>query len=79
MLLSAAPGDIVKLNGGALAHHRKLAAWGTSGIAFAESVLSAAEAQGTFVWLGDDGRDARVRSQVSGREGRIYRGLLRRA
>jgi hypothetical protein len=78
-LLTAARGTIVRLNGGGLAHHRKLSAHGTSGIAFAGSVLTSDEATGTFEWLAEDGRDAVVRSVVSGREGRLFRGLLRRA
>lgn len=59
--------------------HRKLSAWGTSGIAFAGTVLTHDEATGTFTLLAEDGRDAVVRSQVSGREGRLFRGMLRRA
>ncbi|MGV1035341.1 MAG: hypothetical protein ACOYBP_09040 [Microbacteriaceae bacterium] len=78
-MFTATPGTIVKLSGSGAAHHRKLSAWGTSGIAFAGSVLTDAEAAGTFEWLAEDGRDAVLRSLVSGREGRLFRGLLRRA
>lgn len=80
MLLTAAPGDRVRLTGRALAFHRKLSAWGTSGVPFAGTVLTPDEATGVFEWIGNDGgRDAFVRSLASGREGRIYRGMLKRA
>lgn len=79
MLLTAAPGDRLKLNGSGLAMQRKLSAHGTSVIAFAGTVLSSEEAHGTFTWLGEEGRDTIVRSGASGREGRLFRGMLRRA
>jgi hypothetical protein len=73
-------GTLVKLTGRGLALHRKLSAWHTSGIDFAGSVLSADEAVGSFTWLGtDNGREAVVRSEVSGREGMLSRSLLKRA
>lgn len=53
------PGTIVQLNSGGLALQRKLARAGarSGGITFADSQLTAAEAAGTFTWLGtDDGR-----------------------
>ena len=73
-------GSIVTLNGGGLAHHRKLTKHGGQGIQFANGHLTQTEAAGTFVWLGtDDGRNAMVRSNVSGREGMLARSMFRKA
>jgi hypothetical protein len=42
------------------------------------SPLTAEESKGTFVWLGTDGgRNALVRSQVSGREGTLARDMFK--
>lgn len=70
----------MRLYAASLSLHRELTRQGEDGIAFADGALTQGEALGTFTWLGTDGgRDARVRSVVSGREGQLYRGLLRRA
>jgi hypothetical protein len=72
-------GTIVQLNSGGLALQRKLSQHDTrGGIAFALHEAKAAEATGTFTWLGtDDGRYAFVRSNVTQREGQIARDMLR--
>lgn len=78
------PGARIRLTGGALRHHRKLSNGGP-GMSFADSHLTANEAGGTFTFVGAagsgivDGRDAIVRSDVTGREGRVARDMLRKA
>lgn len=80
-MLDVSVGTLVRLNGRGLAHQHKLTRHGGHGIAYTSvAPLAADEATGTFVWLGtDDGRHARLRSCVSGREGMIGRDMLRRA
>ena len=80
MLPDFPAGTLVRFNARGLRLQRKLTQHGGAGMVFADSSLSSAEAAGTFEWLGtDDGRNAFVRSVVSGREGELDRSMLRKA
>lgn len=80
MLPDFPAGTLVRLNGSGLDQHRKLTKHGGQGINFGNGHLTDAEARGTFTWLGtDNGRNAIVRSTASGREGMLFRGMLRKA
>jgi hypothetical protein len=78
-MLDVPNGTLVRLIGHGSAHQRKLTHHGGAGIDYANGgPLTTAEAKGSFTWLGTDGgRYALLRSQVSGREGKISRDLLR--
>lgn len=72
------PGQVVKLNLGAQNLHQKLVARG-DGTPFADSTLTDAEAMSPFEWVGAGSHPhlAKLKSQVSGREGELFRGFLR--
>jgi hypothetical protein len=79
-MLDVLPGTVVRMNGSGLGHHRKLTRHGGEGIVFAEGHLTQEEAAGSFTWQGTDGgRNALVRSTVSGREGLLSRQFFRKA
>lgn len=86
------PGTIVQLTGGGLGHWRKLTARseGRFGLMFCADdrapYMTEAEALGTFEWISTcdgesltGGRDARVRSVVSGRVGVVARSMMKAA
>lgn len=78
MLPDFPAGTLVRLNGSGFSLQRKLSR--SSGLAFGTGHLTDDEARGTFTWLGtDQGRNALVRSTVSGRQGMLFRGMLRKA
>lgn len=76
-----APGTLVVLNSRGTGLQRKLSQYNPAGgIAFDSYMtpLNATECAAPFEWLGtDNGRNAKLRSTASGREGMLGRDLLR--